>query len=150
MSIIHIYCDGCGPRKTASGPAMGIGVLAMSEDEIVFEHSELVLHPDSTNNLAELLAMKVALEQAIAQEALGNRNIVFCDSTFTIAVTLSGTSTQKKHLVSVCSEVVALFRKTKATKIAFVQGERNLADYYSRKPFGEKPKSIIKHGHSNV
>lgn len=77
--MIDIYIDGSGTRKDK--PA-GIGLVIFKDNKILSCESKYI--GTGTNNFAELLAMKMALQKARGHNAYGHRVHIHSDSQYAL------------------------------------------------------------------
>lgn len=113
--IIHLYTDGACSKNP--GPA-GIGVL------MIYKNHEKRISKflgNATNNIAELTAIKVALE---ALKDNSKPIIVYTDSQYSIGVLSNPTWNPKKN-VDLIKEIKALISQFKKVDFKWVKGHSN-------------------------
>lgn len=97
-----ISADGCGPRNLGGTLQGGIGAVLHGPDGHPVEIlNERHISPSMTNNMAEFLAIELALKMAIANDEPGRKWVIFTDSKYTLSCWINNDFVKKPHLIKI-------------------------------------------------
>lgn len=105
---ITIHTDG-GSRGNP-GPA-GIGAIAQSQGEIIFEISEKI--GETTNNVAEYTAVIRAMEEILTQDISSEKLNFILDSELIVRQIVGKYKVKLPHLQQLREKIISLIREAK-------------------------------------
>jgi len=130
-----ITCDGCGPRILGGTKSMGIGAVLWNEhDQPCETRKERVISPSATSNMAEFLAIELALKIACERDFGDERWVIYSDSEYTVNCWHSPEWVKKPHLVEIKRRWYELAAKIQwRVTVRWFDGKQNIeADIASR------------------
>jgi len=132
---IEIYTDGACSNNGKKNAKAGIGIY-FSNINIDPISQRVPIDMDQTNNVAELLAIKIAIETIIKHNLKNNEIIIYTDSQYSINVITN--CWKAKVNIGLINEIKQLLKILDCVRLIYIPGHKdnkgnNIADELARK-----------------